>query len=99
MLLRKSVYPCGYVDEWEELTERPLSEEFYSNLNMEDITDADYMYTKGVCQDFEIKNLGEYQDFYLKSDKLLLTNGFENILKMRIVFYLLDPAKWLSAPG
>ena len=45
---------------------------------MEDITDAVYMYTKRVCQDFEIKNLGDYHDLYLKSDKLLLTNVFEN---------------------
>ena len=46
MLLRKGVYPYGYMDEWEEFTERPLSEEFYNNWNMEDITDADSMYTK-----------------------------------------------------
>ena len=27
-------------------------EEFYSNLNMEDITDADYMHAERVCKDF-----------------------------------------------
>ena len=32
---------------------------------MEDITDADYMYAKRVCKDFEIKNLGEYLDLYV----------------------------------
>ena len=36
---------------------------------MEDIADADYEH---VCKDFEIKNLGENHDFYLKSDTLLL---------------------------
>ena len=60
MLFRKGVYPYEYMDEWEEFTETSLPEEFYSNLNMEDITDADYMYTKRICQDFEIKNIGEY---------------------------------------
>ena len=30
-------------------------EEFYSNLDMEDITDADYIHAKRVCKDFEIK--------------------------------------------
>ena len=99
MLLRKGVYPYGYLDEWEEFTETPLPKEFYNSLNMEDVTDADYMYTKRVCQDFEIKKLGEYKIFILKSDKLLLTNVFENFLKMCIVFYHLDPAKFLSAPG
>ena len=29
-------------------TTLPKKEEFYSNLNMEDITDADYMHTKRV---------------------------------------------------
>ena len=29
--------------------------EFYSNLNLEDITDADHMQAKRVCKDFEIK--------------------------------------------
>ena len=32
---------------------------FYSHLNMEDITDTVYTHAKGVCKDFQIKNLGE----------------------------------------
>ena len=36
----------------------PEKEEFYSNLNMEDITDVDYMHAKRVCKNFEIKILG-----------------------------------------
>ena len=33
------------MDEWENFnqTSLPKKEEFYSNLNMDDITDADYM--------------------------------------------------------
>ena len=47
------------MDEWENFnkTSLPENEEFYSNLNIEDITDADYMYTKRACKDFEIKIL------------------------------------------
>ena len=33
----------------------PEKEEFYSNLNMEDFTDADYMHAKRICKEFEIK--------------------------------------------
>ena len=41
-MLRKGVYPYEYMDEWEEFIETSLpDEEFYSNSNMEDITNAD----------------------------------------------------------
>ena len=46
----------------------PEKENFHC-LNMEDITVAGYMQAKRVCKDFEIKNLGEYHDFYLKNDQ------------------------------
>ena len=61
MLLRKGVYPYEYMDSWEKLNETTLSpkEAFYSNLNLEDISDEDYMHAQKV---FEIKNLGEYHD-------------------------------------
>ena len=38
----------------------------YSQLNMEDINDADYVHAKRVCRDFEIENLGEYHDLYVQ---------------------------------
>ena len=70
------------MDEWEEFIEISLSEqeEFYSNLNVEDITDADYMHAKGVCQDFEIRNLGKC-GWYLKSDTLLLAKSLKTLKK------------------
>ena len=52
-------------------------EGFYNNLNMEEITDADYMHAKRVCKDFEIKNVGGYRDLYLKNDTLSLADVFE----------------------
>ena len=60
LLLRKGVYPYEYMHDRENFHEitLPEKEEFYSNLNMEDITDADYIHSKRVCKDFEIKNLG-----------------------------------------
>ena len=41
---------------------------------MGDITDAGYAQAKKFCKDFEIKNLGEYQDLYVQSDTLLLAD-------------------------
>ena len=50
-------------------------------------TDADYMHTKRICKEFEIKHLGEYHDLYLKSDSdvLPLADVFENFRK---IFFL-----------
>ena len=52
MLLRKGVYPLVYMDKWENFYETtlPEKEEFCSNLNMQGITDSDYMHAKN-CKD------------------------------------------------
>ena len=88
------------MDEWKKSNETslPEKEETYSNLNMEDITNADYVHAKRVCKDFEIKHSGEYHDLYFKTDTLLLVDVFENFRKMCLEIYQLDPAKFLSAP-
>ena len=77
----------------------PKKEQFYSNLNMEIITDADYLPVKRVCNSFETKNLGKYHDLYLKSNTLIFTDVFENFRKMCLDIYHLEPSKFLSAPG
>ena len=86
LLLRKSVYSHECMDELEKFNETtlPEKEECYSDLNMEDITDADYITAKRVCRDFKIKNLGKYHDLYLKSHALLLANVFKKFRKMNL---------------
>ena len=86
--------------DWEKYSETVLPEnkDFYSHLNMEDITDVDYAHAKRVCKDFEIKFLGKY-DLYVQSDRLLLADVFENFRNTGINIYKLDPAKFLSASG
>ena len=51
-----------------------------------------------VCKDFEIKNLGEHHDLYLKRDTLLLAGVFEYLRKICSEIYEPDPAKSISAP-
>ena len=72
------------MDEWEKFNEKSLSKnkEFYSNLSMKDITDADFMQGKRNYEDFEIKHLGEYHNFYLTSDTLFLPEVFKNFRKL-----------------
>ena len=79
-MLRKGVFSYEYMDDREIFNESslPEKEDFYSHLNMEDITDADYAHAKELCRDFEIKSLGEYYDLYVQSDTLLLADEFAN---------------------
>ena len=61
------------MDDWEKFNENllPEKEDFYSHLNMDDITDADCTNAKIVCKDFEVKRLGEYHDLYVQNNSYL----------------------------
>ena len=100
-MLRKGVCSYEYVDNWERFSEisLPSKEDFYSNLNMEDINDIDYRYANNVFKRIELKNLGQYHDLYVQSDTLLLADVFENFRDICIKEYELDPAHFLSLPG
>ena len=45
-----------------------------------------------ICNDFELKNLCEYQDLYLM---LLLADVFKNFRKLCFKIFHLDPANFL----
>ena len=51
------------MDDCEKFNETllPEKEDFYSHLNMENITDADYTHAR-VCKDFKIKKLRDCHD-------------------------------------
>ena len=52
------------MDSWEGFDETsfPNKKDFYSCLNVEDITDIDYRHAKKLFKDLEITNLGDYHD-------------------------------------
>ena len=86
------------MDSWEKFNETALSpkKDFYSNLNLENISDV---HAQKVWDVFEIKNLSQYHDLYIQSDTLLLSDIFENFRNMCLDIYELDPAYFVSAPG
>ena len=100
ILLRIGVYPYEYMDEWNKFDEKelPSKESFYSNLTMEDISDTDYAHANNVFKKFDIKNLGEYHDLYVRSDLWLLADVFENFRNACMKNYELDPAHFVSLP-
>ena len=102
MMTRKGIYPYSYMDIWAKFDVNPqelVKENFTNDLTGDKITDEDFEFYKKVCDKFNITNLGEYHDLYLKSDVLLLADVFENFRKMCLKYYGLDPAHYISAPG
>ena len=76
LLLTKGIYPYEYMDSWERFNETtlPPKKAFYSELNLEDISDKDYWHAQKVWEEFGITNLGEYHDLYVQIDTSLLAD-------------------------
>ena len=100
-LLRKGVYPYEYINSWNKFNEtnNPPFQKYYSKLNMSNINKEDYIHSQKIWNIFDIKNIGEYHDLYVKTDVLLLADVFENFRKMCYNIYELDPVKYVSAPN
>jgi hypothetical protein len=102
LIRKKGVYPYEYMlnhDKFEE-TELPPIEKFYSSLNDSNITQKEYEHAQKVWEAFNIKNLGEYHDLYLKTDVLLLSDVFETFRKTAMTSYGLDPANgYITLPS
>ena len=101
LLLRKGVYPYEYMDSWEKFNETslPPKKSFYSELNLQDISDKDYLHAQKVWDVFEIRNLGDYYDLYVQTDTSLLADVLEKFRDTCIEIYGLDPSHFLSVPG
>ena len=100
-LLRKGIYPYEYMSDWNKFdnTELPPKDAFYSNPNMENITNVDHRHAKRVFKSLNNKSLGDYHGLYIQNYILLLADVFENFRNTHIKVYELDPAHFLSAPG
>ena len=98
LLLTKGVYPYECMDSWVKFDETslPSKEDFYSELNLEGISDEDYAHAQKVRDVFEINNRGEYHDLYVQSDTLLLANVFGNFRNMCLDIYGVDPVYFVS---
>ena len=101
LFLRKGVYPYEYMDSFERFEEvgLPKKEAFYSHLNLSDISNRDYQHAVKVYDALECRDLGDFHDWYLCSDVLLLADVFENFRDTCQENYGLDPAHFYSAPG
>jgi hypothetical protein len=100
LLLRKQIYPYGYLDSECKFTEEqlPPKEAFYSSLSGEDISVEDYAHAQYVWKDFNIQNLGQYHDLYVLNDVLSQGDVFKN-LEICLNYNGLDAAHFYTSPG
>ena len=66
---------------------------------MSKISEDDYQHVKRVWNEFNINNLGEYHNLYLRTDVILLANVFEAFRDTCLEHYKLDPAHFNTSPG
>ena len=58
-----------------------------------------YLKCEKIWDKFDMKNVGDYHDHYLKKDVLLLADAFEKFIDTCLKFYGLDPYYYFSSPG
>jgi hypothetical protein len=100
LVYRKGIHCYEYIDSQDRFlkTELPPIHEFSTHLHGK-ITHEDYQYAQKVWKTFGCKNLGEYHDFYLKTDVLSLADVWTEFRKMSMEYYELDPSHYVSAPS
>ena len=72
---------------------------FFNSLKDCCISDEEYSRAINIWNIFNIKNLGEYHDLYLKTNVLLLCDVFEKFINVSLIDYGLDPCHYFSSPG
>ena len=63
------------------------------------ISVKDYLTCEKIWDKFEMKNMGDYHNHYLKKDVLLLADVFEKFIDTCLKYYGLDPCHYFSSPG
>ena len=97
---QKGEYPYEYMNRFKRLFEIRLPDkcEFCSSCRNECVSEKDYSHAVNVWKMFEMEKMGDYHDFYLKTDVLLLADVFEKSIGMCWEYYGLDPCNYFSSP-
>ena len=64
-----------------------------------DTTDEEYLTCIKIWNKFNMNNIDDYHDYYLKEDVLLLADVFEKFINTCLKFCTLDPCHCFSFPG
>ena len=112
LLKQKDAYSYEYMNSFKRFNEEklPARKYFYSSTKDGKIGDdgkisdghisfKDYLTCEKIWDKFDIKDMGDYHDHYLKKDVLLLADVFEKFIDMCLKFYGLDPCYYFSSPA
>ena len=100
LLKQKDVYPYEYTNSFERFCEEKLPDKdfFYGSLKDRTtgdngrklnghINEKEYLSCTKIWDEFNMKNMGNYHDHYLKKDVLLLAEVFEKFIDTCLKFY------------
>ena len=95
------IFPYDRFGSFEKMSETKLSEkeEFHSMLSGCDISSEDYERAQKVWKYFNMKDVRDAHDLYLRTEVILLADVFEYFRDMCLKNYELDPAWHFTAPG
>ena len=112
LLKQKGAYPYEYMNSFEKFNEEklPAIKYFYSStkdgkighdgkISDVHISVKDYVTCEKTWDKFEMKNMGNYHDPYLKQNVLLLADAFEKFIGTCLKYYGLDPCHYFSSHG
>ena len=107
LLKQKGGYPYEYMNSFEGFNEEKLSPKkyFYRSIKERKIGDDghidinDYLTCEKTWDKFEMKNMSDHHDHYLKKDALLLADVSEKFIDTCLKYYGLDPCHYFSSPG
>ena len=63
------------------------------------ISNEGYLTCNKISNKFNMKNMDDYHDHYLKKDLLLLSDVFEKFIDTCLKLYGLNPCHYFSSPG
>ena len=100
LVKQKGMYPYEYMDSFKKFSENKLPDrcKVFSSLKDKCISEKYYLKANNIWNVFKMSKMGDYHDFYLKTDVLLLADIFENFLSTYLDYYELDPCHYFSSP-
>ena len=109
LLKQKGAYPYEYMDSFKRFGEKKLPPRECFCRSLKDrttgdngkkldghLSDKDCLTYSKTWDEFNMKNIGDYHDNYLKKDVLLLADVFEKFIDTS---YKLDPCHYFSSLG